>query len=742
MSPLPGLLAQDPTSLTGQGRVVLKDTIAGLVTSVVLVANIVSFGALMFPGELSAGTPLVVWAMLVGACISGLWIAWNTSLVPLATGIDSPTGTVLVLLSATVAPAVIGAGGNTQAAIQAVMLVFSAATLLSGALLYGLGAWRLGTYFRFVPSFVVSGFLAATGWFLAVGGLRMVLGRNVVAAIQGVGLTAMDAAKFTSAVAVLALLLGLRRWVASPLAMPAALISCWLAGSAALASAGLTDTAYGWYLPSLGALSRWSPFEVVLTSRLSWAMVPALLPELLAVTIVTLISLIAKVSSLEMARKTPGDLDREFRAHGVAHLMAAPLGGITCSLQTGSSRLLEHAGGSSRLCGAASALVLGAVALSGFDLPGLIPIPIAAGLVFYLGYTFFVDALSRPAAQRAWLEMLLALAIMAMCVKYGYLVGVLGGVVGACLLFASSCARIGAVRQHLTRAQFQSYVSRPAAAARHLTDHGEAIQLYWLAGYLFFGSSEGVFERVRRDIAARPPSGVSHVILDFGAVTGIDPSAIVSLTKLRNVCARLGVTLLYSGMPAAVQAKLGRGGLFAGKGQQPPCADLNLALAWCEDQLLGAAELRGGDDLAGFEPWLAGQMGGRAHGADLIAYLERRAVDDSQVLYRAGDAGDNIDLIAAGSLVVDIANEATGQLLRVRRITTHTVVGEMAFVRSSVRTATVSSDGPAVFYTLTRASFERMRRDRPDLAHAFDDFLLRTMADRVNMADKLVVALS
>ncbi|MFM2065703.1 MAG: hypothetical protein RLZZ584_612 [Pseudomonadota bacterium] len=738
---MPGLLSQAPASLGTRARVLLKDALAGLVSSVVLVANIVSFGALMFPGDFGAGAPLVVWALLVGASLGGVWIAWQTSLPPLATGIDSPTGAVLVLLSATVAPAIVRAGGDTQAAVQAVMLVFSAATLLSGVLLYALGAWRLGTYLRFVPSFVVSGFLAATGWFLFAGGLRMVHGRNVAGVLQPAGWTAADGARLACAVAVLALLLALRRWVRSPLAMPVALIATWLAGSAALAGAGLAGAGHGWYLPSLGTLSRWAPFEALHGTRLGWAMLPVLLPELLAVTIVTLISLIAKVASMEVARKTPGDLDRELRAHGVAHLVIAPLGGITTSMQTGTSRLLEHAGGASRLCGVAAALVLGAVALSGFDLPGLIPIPIAAGLVFYLGYTFLVDALARPWAQRAWLELALALIIMAVCVRHGYLPGVLGGVVGACLLFASSYARVGAVRQHLSRAQFQSYVSRPATAARHLTDHGEAVQLYWLTGYLFFGSSEGVFERVRQDIEARPPGRVSHVILDFTGVTGIDPSAIVSLTKLRDVCERLGVTLLHSGMPAAVQARLGRGGLYAGRAQQPPFATLNLALAWCEERLLGAAGLGDRDDPAGFLPWLARQMGGPARGADLLGYLERREVGTAQVLYRAGDPADNIDLVAAGCLVVDIPAQATGQMLRVRRITTHTVVGEMGFVRRAERTATVSSDGPAIYYTLSRASFERLRRERPDLAHAFDDFLLRTMADRVNMADRMVVAL-
>ena len=89
---------------------------------------------------------------------------------------------------------------------------------------------------------------------------------------------------------------------------------------------------------------------------------------------------------------------------------------------------------------------MGVVGLANVDLPGLIPIPIVAGLVFYLGYTFIIDALSAPFSQGAWAAFCLALGIMLVCVRYGYLAGVLGGVVCACLLFATSYARIGVVR--------------------------------------------------------------------------------------------------------------------------------------------------------------------------------------------------------------------------------------------------------------------------------------------------------
>ena len=109
-----------------------KDAIAGFIASVILIANIVSFSALMFPGELSAGIPVAIWAMLIGSSIGGICIALMTSLLPLATGIDLLTGAVLVLLSTTVGFEILSAGGSAQTAVQTAMLLFSAATLICG----------------------------------------------------------------------------------------------------------------------------------------------------------------------------------------------------------------------------------------------------------------------------------------------------------------------------------------------------------------------------------------------------------------------------------------------------------------------------------------------------------------------------------------------------------------------------------------------------------------------------------
>lgn len=746
---------QTPTAPPRRPRLgaLARDLAAGAVSAIVLLTSIVSFASLMFPGAMAAGASTAVWAMLVGSGVAGLWIALRSSVPPVSSGIDGATGAIFVLLAGQVAAAVHAGGGDTAAAIQASMLALSVATAVSGALLLLLGRARWGQGLRFVPYFVVAGFLAATGWLLFVGGVRMSLGRAPLAS----GVDAAAVARLASGVAVFALLLLLRRQVRSALVLPLTLLVMVVVGGAVLRALGLDGQEQGWYLPSPDTLVAWSPWVAGSGWPLSLRETLALLPELLAVSAVVVVSLVSKVAALEVARQRPADLDTELRAHGLGTLAAVPLGGLAAMVQLGTSRLLEAAGGATRLSGAACSAMLLAVALSGVDLLALVPLPITVGLLFYLGWGFLVDGLGRLVAQRDWRNGLLALAIGGACVVMGYLAGVLGGIVAACLLFAAGCARQGAVRQRLSRADYAGLVSRPAEAMRRLVEAGEQIQIHWLAGHLFFGSSEGVFEDVRRTLQARAAGVVRFVILDFDRVTGADASAALSLAMLRHLCRRAGVVLVFSAMDPRIAAALVREGVWASGGDPdapPPFDDVNSALAWCEERVLAAAEADPGADAgplgapgpaqaqadAAFAAWLQGELGAEVPVADVLVRLQRRRFEASTTLYRQGDAADDIDLVADGRVVIELVGP-DGRRRRLRTLTTRTVVGEMGFIRRLPRFATVATEGPATVYTLSRAAFERLRRERPELATAFVEFLLRSLAERLTVTQRTVSAM-
>lgn len=717
---------------------VLSEALAGVTTAVVLVGNIVAFSALTFPAPFSGGIALALWAMLLGSGLGGIWIAMRTSIPPLASGIDTPTGAVLVVLAASITSAVAAAGGSPASAIMAALFSFSMVALVSGGSLFLLGWFRLGYLFRFVPYSVVGGFLVATGWFLLVGGFGVATGHPTSFSHSLGWFTADAAIKVVLAIGATFAMLRARAMLGSPFAMPGVLIVFWAGGVLALRYFGLNDPQHGWYIGSQFDLVGWSPITTALDPSFPWPVLLHALPEIFAAATVTLLSLVTKTTSIEVTRSTSADLDAEFRAHGVSSLLIAPVGGVPGVVQVGSSKLLADAGGTSRLSGVFASLVLLAVLVSDINIVGFIPLPLVIGLSFYLGYGFITDALRRPIKMGAWVDVALILAIAFACVRFGYMVGVAAGFLSACLLFAINYARIDVIKRRMSRATFASNVDRPRQDARILRERGDAIQIYWLSGYIFFGSSDRVFERIRADVNANPPGFVKFVLLDFSAVTGADSSAVMSLLKLRSFADRAGVRIVYSGMTPAGGELLVKEGLVGDRSRHRVFDTCDSALEWCEQTLLATPP---DQDARAFDEWLLAQIKPPQHAGRLMSYFERIEISEGRVLYAQGDPADTIDFVASGSLSIEIKT-AQGERLRVRRIATNSIVGEMGFFRRLLRSATVTSDGPAVIYSLSRANFERMRVEAPELAAALCEFVIQVLSDRVDFANRAISALA
>jgi SulP family sulfate permease len=488
-------------------------------------------------------------------------------------------------------------------------------------------------------------------------------------------------------------------------------------------------------------ITGWSAVGASRTSALTWSMMPSLISALMVVVVVSLTSLIAKITSIEVTRGASGELDCELRSHGIASLIAAPFGGLGTSVQPATSMLLEHSGSATRTSGVVTALILGLVAIANLRLPSAVPINVIGALVFYLGLNFITETLWRLFRQQAWLDLLLAVVIMAVCLRLGYLVGVLIGLLCSCAIFAINYARIGVLRRQATRADFSSYVEHSPEASKYLRENGHAIRLYWLSGYLFFGSSEGVFERIRRDIGAPSKQGQIYVIIDFAMISGVDSSALFSISKLRNLSEKYNTTLVFSALLPEIRLRLENRGLLGEKNRHRAFTDVNSALTWCEDQLLaGATRIDDGGGVSSFHLWLQQQLGSNANAAEFAEYLEHKDIPNSQVLYRRGEPADTIDFVATGTLAIEI--DVDGKIVRLRRMTTHTLVGEMGFFRKTTRSATVSAEGPVTLFTLSRTSFERLRGERPQLASAFDDFVIRVLADRIDFSNRVVATLN
>ncbi|MGE3918536.1 MAG: cyclic nucleotide-binding domain-containing protein, partial [Hyphomicrobiaceae bacterium] len=458
------------------------------------------------------------------------------------------------------------------------------------------------------------------------------------------------------------------------------------------------------------------------------------LPGILTMVAVTLISVVVKYATLELTRGDTIDLDREVLAHGMGSLATALLGGMFAGVSMSMTRLAQQAGASGFGFAAASALATAGFLLTGTDVLRLVPVPVLAGLLIFLGFGLIADGLMPPLRQRAWLELAIALAILLACVQQGYVIGVLTGLAASCLIFVLSYARVDSVRRHATGDVLLARTARGPEVGERLRDAARAVHVFSLAGYQFFGSAEQALERVRSvlDAPAEPPARI--VVLDFTDVPGADASARAGIARLKNYCDRRGATVVLAGLAPGLLAALTRTGVVVAGAEHSHFPDLPKALAWCETQLL--AEI-GQDDAvgsAGFRSWLAREVGGEKAADVLIGYLGREELPAGTVIYRAGEPSDSIGFVAAGSVEVQVPGPGPGGGFD-RRMMGSTVIGEMGYFRRRERGATVVAETDTVLYVIERHRLRDLELAQPYLAAAIYRLVIRELADRLDTAN-------
>jgi SulP family sulfate permease len=487
-----------------------------------------------------------------------------------------------------------------------------------------------------------------------------------------------------------------------------------------------------------GGARSWSPLSS--WGGLDWEILASAGVEIASIAGVSIASLLLDASSLEVQRRTQADMDTEFRLNGAANLSVMAVGGFPVGLALNPSRLTDILGGRGRAAGVAAGLLIGLLLFSGIDLASLVPRPVLGGMLIFLGIGIVLEGLKVP-GRRSSLEFALTLLIMGAIVGLGYLTGIILGIIGACLLFAARYSRIGVIRRHVTRAELAAPVERRPDVARLLSEQGGRIHVLWLNGYLFFGSSNGLFESIRGSTASRGLFGRRWVVLDCSAVTGIDGSAVLSFQKLANWAAAADVTLVFAAASAELLAELSAASLFDGTSPARHFATRNEALEWAEDRLAESAGALGGAAGAdGFEHWLARELGDEGAHRLVTGYLERHELEAGEIVCALGAPADTIELVAAGSVAVVVPGLRNGPI-RVRRMTGCTVVGEMGFFRRKPRAASVIAEEPAVVYVLTRTAYERLLATEPALCATVLQFVVRAMSDRLEAANREIGAL-
>jgi sulfate permease, SulP family len=710
-----------------------RDLLAGAVCGIVSLAFGLSFAALIFSGPLTPWLAYGIAASFIASSVAALVVALGSTLPFSIAGPDSSTSAVTAALVASVTQHLAAAGASDRLLVAA-LIVMPMSSALTGLMLCGLGLARGGRAIRFVPYPVIGGFLGATGVLVVSGACHVVIDHPLTFADSAAFLLPTNATKLAASAAVAMLLLLTLRRTASAAVTPVVLLICAVLAYAVMGASGISlndAEANGWMFKILARNVLDLPWHSDELDLFPWQQLPALTGDLIAVMFVTAISTLLNVTGIEYATHREANLNRELNTLGIANLCSAAFGGYTSCISLSRTLLNHSMGAHSRLSGVVVAALCAFVLTVDPALLGYVPKFVLGGLLLYLGGMLIYQWLITSAFRLSIAEYLSLLAIAAIIVEWGFIAGVLSGVVIGCATFALSASRINAIKYSFDGSEIRSSLDRSPDELAVLAKSGTQIQVMALHSYLFFGSANGLHEHIKTLLAAH--LDCRFLVFDFRLVNGVDSSATHSFTQIKRAADEGGARVVLVNLTPELRKAFRTIGFLTDDILLVP--DLDAALETCEDAIIETAQ-RARGEAKSLHEWLAEAFGNDEYAGYLVKQCVRVEVAPGDVIARQGDPADALHFILDGRIGIMV--DTGDHQIRVRSLRSHTTVGEMGLITGQPRNATIRAETRGILYALSFSAYERIKVENPAAALALLGYIIRVMSERLSFANRVV----
>jgi SulP family sulfate permease len=724
-------------SLGPKVRRALNDILGGSAASVLSITFGLSYALLIFAGPLAPYLSYGVAASFITSAVLAAGLALGSSLPFAIAGPDSSTAAVSGILAASLAERLVAADPSAPL-LAPVLITLSLATIATGIVLCCFGVTRMGRAIRYVPYPVVGGFLGATGLLVILGAIRVVTGQQLQIGTIPQFMDMITVSELSAACAMALTLYLTWHRSRSSTGLPLILIGGVLAAHLAFWVIGLSPEeaqASGWTFqppPPSSFMLPWSWNEL---ARYPWSAVPDLLGNLIAVIFVTAMSTLFNTTGIEVAIHREANLERELNVTGLANIVAGALAGYAGCVSISRSVLNFSSGGRGRLSGLTAAAISVLMLAVAPELLGFMPKFVLGGLLIYLGadqlHKWIVESRRRLSNS----EYASLLAIIAIIVQWGFVPGVLIGVVIGCATFAFSAARIEAIKYGFDGTEYRSSLDRSRDHQTVLAAHGGKIRGLNLQSYLFFGSANRLYQHVKALLSRHPEC--RYLVFDFKLVTGIDSSAAYSFAQIKRAADEREVKLMLVHLSPPAEKALRSSGFIANEVAIAP--ELDHALEWCENEII--AEHQGLEqEEASLRDWFREILGTDEEATALMHYCQRVEVDAGETIVRAGEVADSMLFILDGRVGIMVAADED-RTTRVRSLGRYTTIGEMGLVAQARRSATIQAEIASVLYVLNTHQFEAIKADNPELSHKLLTYFVSIMAERLTFANRTIAVL-
>lgn len=720
---------------------------AGLTVGILTILTQASFATLLYTGPLAPWMGLGFLMILSGAVVIGLVLTLAGS-HPGTVGRPHELPIVILALLGTRLVRQLPATHSQADPFTTVLVMIAGTTFLFGLLSLLMGMGRAGNLFRFLPYPVLGGFVAGSGMLLAKGGLTVMLSSEGVAWDLPMLLQAASLPLWLPGVAFgLAMFLATRLW-RSWLTIPAFLVLGLVVFHGALALSGteLTQAREAGLLPAQElALSpadlaaRWPDFH-----RIGWGSLGRMMPDMLSVAFIASLGTLMNASAIEATIGRELDFNRDLKAVGLANLLAACVGSPAGFHSLSATALPQHMGVRGRSAGLISALLCLVALLGGQGLVNQIPYAITGGLLLFLGLSLLGNWLVDQRVFLSATEYSILLAILLVMLAAGWMAAIIFGLILAVALFTFDYSRISAIRLILTGRTRRSNVDRDDAKTKVLERYGDAILILCLQGHLFFGTAHGLLRTIGQHLQSRDHRNPHWVLIDMKRGSGIDASAINTLSRIRQLCDSYSVELILTAPSQQILHALRKANVLGGIHEGIDWfEDLDHGLEYCENELLAfhastlPQEHHGIDSL--LEAFTPAEQAARDR---LLRYLKHQEWPPGSIIIQQGSPPVGLHFILTGRVSVERRNRPDEQPVRLRTMDPGTCIGEISFYLRRETTASVIAQTRVCALSLDDADLARLEDQDPAAAILLHKIVSRRLGERLILTNELAFNLS
>jgi SulP family sulfate permease len=718
--------------LETQRATAVGDLTGGLCSCVVGIAYGLTFAHLIFASPLTPWVSYGLAATFITMAVGAFVMSLNSRFPFIIAGPDGATAAVTAAM-VTALLNKLAQIGEPDDLLAPVMALLAMTTLATGIVLWLIGYLRAGNAIRFIPYPVIGGFLAATGWLMMSGGLGIVVGRSLSLEMIYPAGSIDTLFELGAAVLIAAAIFILRSLKAGALSVPLTLLIGIAATHVVMLLTGadlVTAQNAGWLIKppqSVGLATTWDVNDLRL---FPWRVLPDLSADIFALIFVTTVTMLLNTSGIEFIVKSEVDLQHELKTLGIANLLSGLLGGYVSCTSLSRTTLNYSVGGRGRMSGMIVALVSLCMLFLGGSFIAYIPKFILGGLMLSLGGDLLRKWIFESRRVIPVLEYVALLAVTIVIIKWGFVAGVLIGIVTGCMMFAFSASQTSCIKFSFDGAEYSSSLDRSPEELEILAACRDEIQGIVLQSYLFFGSTNRLYEFVKQLLLRKP--GCSFLLFDFNSVNGIDSSAMHSFLQIKRIATNNDTRLVLVNMPPNVrthfQSLLGPDDRMSD--------DFDRAIEGCENAVIARQQMTNKEN-SDFENWLGQAFGDMSCAKELAETCDRHDVPEGALIASQGEAADCMHFILKGRVGIEVQLD-DGTSTRVRSLGAHTTVGEMGLLTGGTRSATIIAESDCVLYRLSLDAFELLKRDRPALMQALLTYVIFVMAQRLRFASNMI----